>query len=860
VAIFEGVTTAIRSVVNFVPKARKAVKNFVDRVVEFKNSIPDSVWKTLKQVGKSIGAIAGALAVTVGGMALWSAITALGGALATIVTGPAAVIAGITAALTAGQKVWNAFFGDLTPIIKEFASVLGSSGLKAIKDTVSALMSGEIDQIPGIWKDAFQKVKKAAISVWPDIKREAAEGMSEMWTAIKGKLKGLGKKFANKFPDLAKVIKDKAPGISKAFNELVSAGKGLAHQVKTKIVQPVAKVLGNLFGDLSGGKEGSPINRLEVFKDMVKNQLDSVLSIVEGIIEQITNIFELGEAVLSGDWKKALKKLKDIVTKQLELAKEAVSMVIENIIGILKLTGIWDEIKSTWKTIETVLDNNLIKPIKNAPSTVSTYIQDIIDKITDPFENLGQNFKNLGKNVVDGIWKGIKNQGVWFKKKWNKWVENNIPGVFEGMLKIGSPSRVMRRKARAIPQGIALGITDGKGRVIHSIEELNEAIEEGQDDIEDSSKTGADILKEYEEALKEAKERAKELGDESFTTKDKIDLLRTYIQKMIDNGVDPASEAFQKLLDKLDEVQTESEDAGDSTQGVWEGVAEGLGEQADSILATWVDAFDAMVNEGQSAAKALQSAFKQTGSIIGRVIGSQFGMPQVGGAIGGLIGGWIGNLFGPSEREKRIRDMKEDLQESMKSALEGAFSADTWSGFLERFGNSLEQMVKSKLIKAFITTGAMKERIDNLTRYMAEALVDAQLSQDERQKIREKYQAITSRLKPIFETIKGLTLTPGQEDTETKAQTLPSAVRSGLSELRGVFSQVTRPGSAGGEEITSQERSSLRDILSDIQGDTDVTIQMEDIKLRSEQDIENLAQRLKSLLENDNLDRGEVVA
>lgn len=72
---------------------------------------------------------------------------------------------------------------------------------------------------------------------------------------------------------------------------------------------------------------------------------------------------------------------------------------------------------------------------------------------------------DIGRNIVEGLWNGIKNAGNWIKDK----VKSFAKGILDGMknaLGIHSPSRVFRDE---VGKYIALGVGDGFDKNIDDV-------------------------------------------------------------------------------------------------------------------------------------------------------------------------------------------------------------------------------------------------------------------------------------------------------------------------------------------------------------------------------------------------------
>ncbi|MEU0102232.1 phage tail tape measure protein [Streptomyces sp. NPDC006267] len=83
-------------------------------------------------------------------------------------------------------------------------------------------------------------------------------------------------------------------------------------------------------------------------------------------------------------------------------------------------------------------------------------------RITNGIGSLHRLLYTKGKNVVQGLWAGIRDMGGWLKSKVMGFARSAIPGPIAKALGIHSPSRVMRDQVgRHIPSGIVAGIEAG---------------------------------------------------------------------------------------------------------------------------------------------------------------------------------------------------------------------------------------------------------------------------------------------------------------------------------------------------------------------------------------------------------------
>jgi TP901 family phage tail tape measure protein len=162
-------------------------------------------------------------------------------------------------------------------------------------------------------------------------------------------------------------------------------------------------------------------------------------------------------------------------------------------------------------------------------------------------------------------------------------------------------------------------------------------------------------------------------------------------------------------------------------------------------------------------------------------VGTQIGSTAVGGLIGFFLGGPLGALIGAGigaavgtgiaqAFDEQIEEIKNKLKatwqevkealgtdiDSVASALQNAFDADTYEDFVSNFSQSLEEMTKQALIKAFLASEAMQPLFDSLSDTITTAVLDGVLTAEEMQAIRQAAEKITDAAEPFFEALQQL--------------------------------------------------------------------------------------------------------
>lgn len=104
--------------------------------------------------------------------------------------------------------------------------------------------------------------------------------------------------------------------------------------------------------------------------------------------------------------------------------------------------------------------------------SVRSWFAELPGRIVSAIGDLGSLLVDKGKDVVSGLWEGIKSMGSWLFDKIAGWAKDMIPGPIADALNIGSPSRVTEDQGKAVAEGLAEGIFSQLGRVQKVSEQL----------------------------------------------------------------------------------------------------------------------------------------------------------------------------------------------------------------------------------------------------------------------------------------------------------------------------------------------------------------------------------------------------
>ena len=144
--------------------------------------------------------------------------------------------------------------------------------------------------------------------------------------------------------------------------------------------------------------------------------------------------------------------------------------IIENIIQWFKeLPGkIWNWLKQIPEKLKDMAVNLINTAKVEIPKFINTFVNFM--------KELPKKMLDIGKNIVQGIWNGIKNAKNWLLNKIKSFAKGITDGI-KDFFGIKSPSRVMRDEVgQWLPKGIAVGIEANTDSALDSIDDMNDKI------------------------------------------------------------------------------------------------------------------------------------------------------------------------------------------------------------------------------------------------------------------------------------------------------------------------------------------------------------------------------------------------
>lgn len=232
---------------------------------------------------------------------------------------------------------------------------------------------------------------------------------------------------------------------------------------------------------------------------LIQDGLPTLLQAITTALPQILEAIRTGIPMITNALITMLPVLIDTVTQIINMLVQYLPVFLPLIIqaGLQLFTALVGALPQIIETITaalpqiinaviTVIINNLpliIKAgivlftalIKNLPAIISAIVKaipQIISAIVDAFAPGFSKLASVGKNLISGLWEGIKGAGGWL---WDK-VTGFLDGIWDGIkdfFGIASPSKEMAWIGEMIDQGLAHGILSAEGVVSKATDQLS---------------------------------------------------------------------------------------------------------------------------------------------------------------------------------------------------------------------------------------------------------------------------------------------------------------------------------------------------------------------------------------------------
>lgn len=332
---------------------------------------------------------------------------------------------------------------DMIPQVVSLLSVIGEAILEEAPSVLESLSTNIIDLLPDALDFALN-------NVLPNLLESVLNIAGQLFTSISESLPNLMTSLAESFSNI----------VTELFSE-------------DNITNFVGTLLTFIQNAIAGIGDALPII-LEAIKTVVLNLIDSLPEIFSMLLDMLPDLIENIGSIIKNGLPVLVQAAVELVSSICDNLPEILMELIENLPTIL------DTISSTLiDNIDTLIQCGIdltIGIVKNLPKIIVGLIKaapQIIASLAKALiSGLGQ-IVEVGKNIVKGLWEGIKNAASWLWEKITGWLSSIWDGI-KNFFGIKSPSTKMRDMiGKNLVKGLAQGITDEGKTAVNAMTALS---------------------------------------------------------------------------------------------------------------------------------------------------------------------------------------------------------------------------------------------------------------------------------------------------------------------------------------------------------------------------------------------------
>ncbi|MSA01758.1 phage tail protein [Lactonifactor sp. BIOML-A3] len=352
-----------------------------------------------------------------------------------------------------GIKYDLSSFSDLTEAIHVIQTEMGITGTtaKEATETISGSMAGmqsaidnlmaglgnadaDIEMLIGNVVEAFGHVVDNVVPVIENIVKALPPALDGILRAIGDLLPTLLSTVVDLFTQVLETLLSLLPELIPAAVDAVLTIVGALIDNLPLLIDAAVQLITALVMGL-----GSAL------PELIPAAVEAIITIVQGLLDSMDQILEAAFAIIQGLAEGLLNALPELIDALPEIIMTIIDFITNNLPLIIEM-GIELTIQLAF---------GLIKAI---PQLVARLPEIVAAIVTGLGKAVGAVFE-IGKNIVTGLWEGIKSLGSWIADKVSGFFSGIVDGA-KSLLGIHSPSTVFAGIGENMGLGIGMGFTD----------------------------------------------------------------------------------------------------------------------------------------------------------------------------------------------------------------------------------------------------------------------------------------------------------------------------------------------------------------------------------------------------------------
>lgn len=508
---------------------------------------------------------------------------------------------------------WQNVQGNLNEAWRQFAAVKGQAMLDALipaMQDVTGLLTG--------LTDGSLSAGQAMQQAFAFASQQAGQLVAQLPQALSG-LGGLGASIAS---GLSAVL----PQVQAAASDLLAT---LKQGIEANLPQLMDTGLKALTNFTAGLRESAG--------QLVDQGLSLIVSLAEGIaqglpslIEQAPRIVTNLAGVINDNAPKILAAGVQIIAALAKGLIQAIPTLVANIPEILNaIVNVF--LAFNWLNLGKQLVTAIGNGIKGAGSFLSGAAKEVVNTLYNGVKQLPQTMLNLGRQMIQGLINGIRGMIAGVKDNIAE-VAYGAVSTLKNILGIHSPSTVFKEIGVNLMQGLAIGMKDGSGEVMETVDDLAAELENRFQSLKQALSTAQDVSDlEYQswlggagadatEAEKAARQLAS-LNEQLSAQAQTVTAAQLAYDKIVSLYGEASAEAqnykktlleevvvYQDLQEQIDGLQVDALTAGfDEVKASMDAAA----ESAELDFKIWQSQFADTVSESEKLQKQLAYQTKE---------------------------------------------------------------------------------------------------------------------------------------------------------------------------------------------------------------------------------------------------------
>ena len=340
------------------------------------------------------------------------------------------------------QQIGEAVAEVMTVLTEGFFEVLPD-----LIETAIVLVTSFIETFANKLPDLLPKIVDGIIGICDAIVNNIDKVIDAGIQLFLGLVDGLAKALPRLIEKLPEVIQKVVTTLLEHLPEIIEA----VGTIIITVAQTLAQSIDTLVPAIVECIVGIATTIIDNLPTIITSVIDTVLAIAEAIIDNLDVIIESAVELIIA----LAEGLVEAIPKLVEKLPEIIMAIVN---GLIKLASkLWE--------VATKLIESLGEGLQNAVSGLGEALSNVWEWIKKTLTDHFLKVADIGKNLVTGIWDGIKNAKDWLIKKIKEWCGSVLDGI-KAFFGIESPSKVM---ADEVGTYMAEGIGVGFERTLPSI-------------------------------------------------------------------------------------------------------------------------------------------------------------------------------------------------------------------------------------------------------------------------------------------------------------------------------------------------------------------------------------------------------